>query len=1091
MRFISISIVFILICFSSCNKGKMNSVTVEDYTRLKQGFENPPDSTKPGIYWYFISGHISKEGITKDLEAMKRVGIGEVFIGDIFFQPSTRNPFGLSYDTPLGNTPSLSKKWWDCMRHAISEGNRLGINISFFNSPGWSQSGGPWVKEDQAMMYLTYSDTVVSGGSDLLVKLSKPKQFFQDVSVLAYPVDNVEKMDAKIIVLNCNASSTDNLLDQDKSTVCTFDNKRNEPVILEVSFDKPVTVRSLTISPTKMHFSANVEVETPENGNYKSVKKCFFDRGHSKLSLGPLPDGDMIVSLDNINSKTFRIIISDVPENFELTGIAFSEDYKIGHATEKWLEKLPHSSVPSWELYQWNTPKYSSMDGVLKTNDVINLTENFDGNELEWKNVPVGQWKILRIGMTTTGITNAPANPTARGLEIDKLSRKALRSHFNAYMGEFIKSMTPDERKSLKRVIADSYETGPQNWTDDMHDSFEKAYGYDPSPWLITLTGVVLNSAEESDRFLWDLRRLVADKVADEYVGGLREICEEYGITMWLENYGHWGFPSEFLKYGGRSHEIGGEFWITHQNIECRLAASASHIYGKNRVYAESYTSSEIPYSVYPSLLKQSGDWSYTEGINQGILHVYIHQPYTDKFPGVNAWFGTEFNRNNTWFEQSKEWIKYLRRNYFLLQQGKHVADVCFFIGEDTPKMNGWVDPVLSKGYEYDFINAEIITERLEVKDGRLVLPGGANYGALVLPPLNTMRPGLLSKLQQLAEQGATIIGMPPEKSPSLQNYPFCDELVKQLVEDLWGEKSLSSNGIIHNKIGKGNVYCNGNINDILESHGIYEDLIIPDSMDIKWEHRKLNGMDIYFLTNQGNNQVSFNASFRVSGIKPELWNALDGNSYALPEYSNEDGRTIVPLNFNVNESYFIVFHPKGIKRKENLSVFSSFKSRKPLKEINSLWDIQFNNDWLGTNFTLKKQQLFDWTTSSNDSIRYFSGTATYKTSFDLTQEELSDSVYINFEHLNIIATVKLNGVELGTIWTTPYSILISEAAKSGSNLLEVDVTNNWTNQLLWQYMKEPEKRETWELVNVLGKRPDVNLMPSGLSGKVWLSVNN
>ena len=1084
-------LLLLVINISSCKKGEVASITNEEFASLKEGFVTPPDSTKPGIYWYFISGHISKEGITKDLKAMRDVGIGEVFIGDIFYAPPINDKYGLSKDTPMGNTPSLSEKWWECMRHAISEGTRLGMNISFFNSPGWSQSGGPWVKEEEAMRYLTYSENIVSGGKDLVLDLVKPKKFFQDVSVLAYPVNDKAKAKAEVVTINCKASSVDKLLDQDKLTVCKFNNKTDEPVILDVSFDEPITARSITLSPTKMHFLTNIEVQVPENGSYKSLKSTFFDHGLSKVGRGPIPDGDMIIALDNIESNTFRIIFNRVPANFELTELEISEDFKIEHATEKWLNKMANKGTPAWEVFQWETPAYTSQKDVLNTNKIVNLTGKFDGNVLKWDDVPEGQWKIVRIGMTTTGQTNRPATPSARGLEVDKLSKKALRSHFDAYMGKLIKSMTPEERKSLKRVIADSYETGPQNWTDDMKASFEQAYGYDPTPWLATLTGSIVNSAEESDRFLWDLRHLIADKVADEYVGGLRDICEEYGISMWLENYGHFGFPSEFLKYGGRADEIGGEFWVHRQGPESMLAASASHIYGKNRVYAESYTSREVPFTVDPSRLKKSGDWSYSQGVNQGILHVYIHQPYTDKYPGVNTWFGTEFNRNNTWFAQSKEWITYLRRNYFLLQQGKHVADVCFFIGEESPLMNGWVDPKLSKGYQYDFINAEIIMEQTEVQNGRLVLQSGASYGALVLPPWNTMRPEVLAKLKHLVGQGATLIGLPPEKSPSLQDYPNCDVKVQQIVAELWGEGLPNAEDFLHHKLGKGNVYSNGNINEILEKHGVHKDLIYPEEINIKWVHRKLKDADIYFLTNQGDTKVSIDASFRVAGKSPELWSALDGTSRQLPMYSNVGDRTIVPLRFNVNESYFIIFSGKGHGPKENRWVASNFETQKPLKQLDALWDIHFKNEWLGTDFTFEKQPLFDWTTSSNENIKYFSGTATYTTSFELTEEEAKQTLTIDFEKIGTIATVKLNGKELGTIWTTPYRISISPVVKSGTNVLEVDVTNNWINQMLWQNKKPQEKRETWQLVHALKKMPNNGIMPSGISGKVWISTKD
>ncbi|MGB5419375.1 glycosylhydrolase-like jelly roll fold domain-containing protein, partial [Algibacter sp.] len=308
---------------------------------------------------------------------------------------------------------------------------------------------------------------------------------------------------------------------------------------------------------------------------------------------------------------------------------------------------------------------------------------------------------------------------------------------------------------------------------------------------------------------------------------------------------------------------------------------------------------------------------------------------------------------------------------------------------------------------------------------------------------------------------------------------------------ELWGKKGLNSNEVIHHKIGKGNVYSNGNINTILKKQGLFEDMMLPETANIKWVHRKLKDLDIYYLTNQGDKPVSFKASFRVKDKSPELWSALDGSTRQLPEYSNENHRTTVPLHFNVNESYFVVFKNKGKGAKENLSMALNFKSKEKVKKLDVLWDIHFKNEWIGTDFNLEKQALLDWTTSANENVKYFSGTASYKTSMSLKAEDIKQSLFLNFEHVAGIAEVKLNGVALATIWTTPYTVSISEAAKAGENMLEIDLTNNWTNQLLWQYKQDEEARKTWEFVNVLGKRPDAELMPSGVFGKVWLSAED
>jgi hypothetical protein len=338
---------------------------------------------------------------------------------------------------------------------------------------------------------------------------------------------------------------------------------------------------------------------------------------------------------------------------------------------------------------------------------------------------------ILRTGMAPTRVTNGPASPEGTGLEVDKMSKTHVAEHFEAFLGQIIKKIPPGDRKTWKVTVEDSYETGGQNWTDGMMDKFKAVFGYDPLPFFPVLQGFVVGSEDMSDRFLWDMRRFIADRVAYDYVGGLREISHKYGLHTWLENYGHWGFPGEFLQYGGQSDEVAGEFWSEGElgNIENRAASSSAHIYGKNKVSAESFTAGGKAFARYPALMKQRGDRFFTEGINNTLLHVYIQQPYKNKVPGVNAPFGNEFNRLNTWFGDLDLFTDYLKRCNLLLQQGKYVADVAYFIGEDAPKMTGICDPALPRGYAYDYINAEVLLTRVKVKNGRLVLPDGMSYG--------------------------------------------------------------------------------------------------------------------------------------------------------------------------------------------------------------------------------------------------------------------------------------------------------------------------------------------------------------------------
>ena len=464
-------------------------------------------------------------------------------------------------------------------------------------------------------------------------------------------------------------------------------------------------------------------------------------------------------------------------------------------------------------------------------------------------------------------------------------------------------------------MIADSWEAGSMNWSDSFTDDFIKTYGYDPVPWLPVISGRVVGSVEQSDRFLWDLRRLIADIMANRYVAELENACRQKNLMLFLENYGGWGFPGEALYYGKLADRLSGEFWVgaPYGGFECRMASSSSHIYGKKVISAESFTASGMTYVKTPAILKQRGDWSYTEGINHVVFHLFIHQPY-EKKPGVNAPYGTEINRHNTWFNLSNYWIDYQRRCNYLLQQGEYVADICYFYGEDAPRLTGQLKPEPPKGYSFDFINYDVIINYMDVENGLFTLSSsGMKYKVMVLPELETMRPELLRKISSLVEKGGIILGNPPKRSPSMQNYPECDNQVKDLADQLWPNIDDGSSKQVTFR--KGKVYCNMNLEDVFESINNPPDVIINKDIPILWIHRSLPDMQIYFLTNQSDEKISFDAGFRVTDMQPEWWNPVNGSIHALPEYQQSRNSILVPLKLEPYESGFVVFVNKASSR--------------------------------------------------------------------------------------------------------------------------------------------------------------------------------
>lgn len=1051
------------------------SRTKENF-HLKQNFVCPPESTKPGIYWYWMNEHVSKEGITKDLESLYNKGIGEVYIGNICDGGA------------LGNVKTLSPEWLECMRHAIREGTRIGINVGLFNSPGWSQSGGPWVKPEDAMRYLVYSEISVSGPAIINRKIEKPKDFFQDVVVLAYPETIEETSQKATVTSNPSASNLEHLTDSDLNTITTFNNETRVEIQVDINYDQPETKRSLYIKPGDLPFGMYCDVYMKQGNDYVLVKSHYFDRIKRVVRMGADPSAPLALSLGEINATSFRIVMKDLPKNFQLRELNLSSKPLLENYPEKWLIKMPSKATPNWHAHIWKNQEQPSMEGIVANEQVRNISQYMIGDTLRWK-APAGKWKIVRVGMTTTNTTNQPAAPVARGLEIDKMNKRVIAGHYDAYVGQITKGMSKEDLKSFTRVIADSYETGPVNWTDEMAPVFVKRYGYDPYPWLAVLTGQIVGSADQSNRFLWDLRRLVAERVASEYVGGMKEICEKNGVQLWLENYGWDGFPSEFILYSKFAPAIGGEFWTNNvgDNPECRLAASGCHMYGKNRVYAESYTTRSESFEYYPAKLKKHGDKSYTEGVNQHILHLCIHQPYDDKkVPGVNAWFGIEYNRYNTWFENSKAWIDYQRRCCFMLQQGRHHADVCFFISEESPKMSGWVDKSLAKGYDYDFINSDVIINSITVENGKLALPSGINYSLLVLPPLNTMRPEVLKRIKELVEQGAKVLGSPIESSPSLANYPKSDKAVQKLSLAIWGTDNYNTQDRIERTIGKGQVFCNVPINDVLAKINVPEAVAFAQAIPVLWKQRTLENSKIFFLCNQEDETVSFDALFNVTGYQPELWNPVDGTTRDLPDFEFASGKTKVPLRLAGSESCFIVFKKQTKSPDIKNAGKGNYSEDKIILALDDRWDIDFYNRWTGEKFELRQHTLEDWAKSENNQIKHFSGEIIYKNEFDLPEAPSGENVYLDFETLYETAAISINGKPAEQeIWCKPYRVNISSLLQKGSNKIEIRVTNSWKNKMLEQAQKPKKERTIYYnfFYDFYVKKPE--LSPSGIWGDV------
>ncbi len=1037
-------------------------MTTSDFRRIKSGFAVPADTNKVWCYWYWLNDDISKEGVTRDLESMKEAGIGGAFIGNI--NPEEKN----------GRVPLFSEEWWDVMVHAVNEGKRLGVDIGVFNCPGWSQSGGPWVKPEMAMRWLVHSETRIQGRSAVSVNLAKPRELFQDVYVMAIPD---KQPDYKTISRTKMPAVS---LNPDKT------------YRVDLSGPAPIKANTIILYPGKVRMRVDCDLFATGSGPDRLIRSFTYDRSNHALNVGPDPLGPVTIALPGVESGQFRLVLKNMSANqadLAFSEIRITEEVLLEKYVEKQLGKMHPDPFPAWGTYLWDRQDNGhSDDKGYAANEVIDVTRFMDeGGNLKW-DAPPGNWIVMRFGMTPTGTTNSPAAPQGKGYEVDKASSRLAAWHFNNYVGELLKRIPDESRQALKYVIADSYEMGSQNWTDGYAEKFIKRYGYDPKTYFPVLSGRIVGCVEESERFLWDLRRAVADDIAYEYVGGLRKVSNDNHLQIWLENYGHWGFPSEFLMYGGQSDLVGGEFWNEGElgNIECKAASSAAHIYGKIRTSAESFTAAGNSWLRYPALLKKRGDWSFTEGINHVVVHVYIHQPDDDRMPGINAWFSTEFNRHNTWFKLGKAWFDYERRCQHMLQQGRYAADVCYFIGEDAPKMTGARIPELPAGYSYDYINAEVILDRLSVKDGKFVLPDGMSYRLMVLPPLKTMRPEVLERIAVLVKEGGAVLGPKPSESPSLKGYPGCDEQVRILADDLWGSGPAGQ----ARQVGLGHVMTYPDLQQALDFIKVPADFNPEGKHPVVWTHRTMPGMEIYFISNQGNEKISFSPSFRVSGMQPQLWDAVTGKIRLLNEHSEEGGRTRVPLTMEPGQSWFIVF----TGRKSGVSdegMNMNFPQTKTLMELGGPWTVDFLNKKIGPEKPVELVRLLDLATLEEQDIRYYSGTMIYSTEFDIdfNSREIPDSrpVYLDLGDVNVIARIKVNGREAGIVWMYPWSAEISGLLKNGRNNVEIEVANLWRNRLILDSGLPQDQRYTWTIVSEA--RPGDAPPPSGLTGPVTIKT--
>jgi hypothetical protein len=778
------------------------------------------------------------------------------------------------------------------------------------------------------------------------------------------------------------------------------------------------------------------------------------------------------------------------------------EDVNVEFVDEKALYyRAPFSSSPGVKPYLPAPAQYPATpkSACIDTEEIVDLTNRLTPEgTLDWE-VPAGDWTIMRFVSRNNGANTRPAPQPGYGFESDKFSSRALDDHFDNYIGKLLKRVGP--RKSgtgWTMLHIDSWEMGAQNWTQNFREEFRERRGYDPQPYYPAYTGLIVGNLELTERFLWDLRLTGQELVLENHAQHLKSLGHKYGFGLSIEPYDM--NPTADLDLGAVADVPMCEFWSPgyfNTIFSCIEGASIAHTMGRSILAAEAFTAgSQEVWQQYPGSMKNQGDWAFCMGINRFVYHTFAHNPLGQEYrPGMTMGpYGVHWDRGQTWWSMVPDYHRYITRCSFMLRQGVAVADVLYLTPGGAPHvfqppasaLDG--DGVLAdkRGYSFDGCSPNILIERAQVRNGRISFPAGTTYRLLVLPGFETMFPAVLRKIEELVDAGATIVGSPPLKSPSLVDYPECDRQLQEIAKRLWGSLDTPAT-LTQRKYGKGRIYWGGPFSmserelypayeataELLANMGVPEDFAAAGP--VRYTHRRTSNHDIYFVANKSPHVIEADCTFRDGGDRPELWIPVTGDMCRLTQYyCRENGRTTIPMRFEPYESFFVVFSRKQAEQPGSVLQEISFTKPRPIAVVSGPWDVSFDTKWGGPE-KIVFNELEDWTQRGERGIKYYSGPATYRKSFDLPDLHPSDGdLYLDLGDVHHIARVRLNEKDLGVIWTAPWRTKITNLIQAKDNHLEIKVANLWTNRLLGDQQE-----------------PDANVRtvqwPSGLlEGKEW-----
>ena len=1004
---------------------------------LSWGFTHPQDTARTKVWWFFGETPTTREGITADLEAFKWAGVGGVVYYDQV------------HGSGEGADLVFSPQWWQGVVFASQEAKRLGLSFEANIGNGYV-AGGKWITPDKSMQRLAMTELLVDGeqvaamGQVALSLPQRPRDWHEEVAVLALPYDASRLGDSRL--LHAEMTGRDDGLVFDFGHPFTA-----RSIIYEVTGQGKAHTSSMQVPPTHRplqqtdptHFFGCGFTELPGIGvleasddNVNYTKVCDLTPRYKNF--GGLKQ--QTVSFPAMRGRYFRVRLTSTAR-VSLSEVVVSARACIDH----WEEK---ASLVSAFIDGDATPAFSKEE-LVNADSIVDLSDRLtpDGM-LSWPSTMKGQWLVVRLVAVSTGGRTKHGRAEALGLECDKLSVDGARQHWQCYTKPLIDTIRA-HGGALQGICMDSHEAGPQNWTHDMPQQFRRLRGYDMKPFLLTMAGG-MEIGGRGASFLKDLRRTISDLITENYYGEFQRLCRQEGLTLTAQAVGG------ALCMAGDNIEVKklidkpqGEFWgyQTEGNYDIKDCASAAHVYGKQIASGEAFT--DITYKHSLADIKNLADYAYAFGINEFVVCASAYQPYPNLLNTAN---GRQYalNRMNTLWPMSRPFWDYQARCSWMLRQGKPVSDLLLYLGDDVPKRTlTHLLPPIPQGYDFDALTTDALLHRVTVSNGRLTLPDGVSYSMLLLPPDEELTPAVRRKVEQLRVAGAHV----------------------------WSPRHYfpPATGIE-----------GGHLNDALQQAAIMPDVDAPLAQRLYHCHRQTPQSDIYFLNNHSDDTIAYHQFlFHTQAVSAQLWHPVTGQQRPLATTTTDDGRTAIRLSMAPRESFFIVFSRLG----QAESLHSTAVTNEPQWSVTAMlqqpWEVTFDEHLGGPAGTVVFRQLTDWTRHADPRIRYFSGTATYRTTFKLSQKDTVAHYQLAFTAVGTAARILVNGHEAGTIWCSPWTIDVTPFLRKGKNTLEVSVANCLWNRLVGDATR-PETERLMQQTTPLAK-PDDELIGSGLSGGVML----